>query len=1175
MRAKTKSLSEYFRPPRGTYRSANLLLDFGEPQVLQSYLPTRKSIAVLHAIFDGFNDGGVDRAVSLIAPYGSGKSSLLLVLGALLAKPPATQVALRNVLDRLEELAPSTATTIRKQVHGRRRYLIVLLSGYEGALPIAFVAGLKSACHRQDAPDLWRQLSARFPELRRPTTRTPSAGSVLSLYQAAAKEVSRAGFLGLVVLYDEFGKVFEVQQAEPQPQDLLFIQNFAELCSRSGPAQLQLVVALHQGFAQYAHRLPLYLRNEWAKIEGRFRPISFIEDSLQVYELIAQTLNRLHSPEMKTLAARIRSLANQYAEEAGRVPGLAEIEPKAERVQLFQAAYPLHPLSLYVLPRLSARVAQNERTLFHFLLGQEPSCLYSLLQKHQLRDGSLPLLGVTDLFEYFADLMIKDTGVGGTYRRFIEIRTALDRLKPEETLARDLIKTIGILSVIGEATKIPPTEDVLHYALGAFSPQVKEELNGALMALVERRILLYRRHNREYRIWEGSDIDTLSLMRQKKAELEKTFNIVRYLGAKVPPPPILAHRYNEDYGITRYFEGELLALSDLPRLSSGWEQTLGGPRQVDGTAYYILAVTPREIEEALELTKAIEASQVVFGIPRKPLALADPLLELYCLEHLLGDPTFIGQDPVIQRELSELADDCLSMVRRGVSHLLDPRYGETYWVYRGQIQHGIDSQVKLRRLVSDICQAVFPATPRFNNELINRRQPSAVIVNARKKLVRAILENTGRPNLALTGFGPDVSMFRAVLLAPGLYQEVEPGRYRFVTSEAISRPNVRQMLKAIEEFLAESAATPRSFRPLLERLQAPPFGIRPGVIPILLAAAYKASTMPLNLMDEGVYVKELKPELFEKILQLPDKVTVQCLPVAGEVQEYLDALTRLFPRSWDPSRDESADPIRRALETMYRWLHGLPACALKTQRLSERTNVLRTLLTQATDPVALITYELPKLFREQGASPEAGSGWLDRLRESVEELSRVKGSFIQEVGRLIREVFGLPAGTPLVDGLNTWANARSPDLHQYLEDPQCEGFLTRVQKRYSSDDALIESMASLVTGRSIAHWDDSFLRQFELVLLQVHRKLTETDELLRRRLASGERVVPSWEVHLTPPGESPVRLLIPAVPLSPAAQALRDNFLTALKTAGPLTDDELRRVVLELMRETGGTAHGA
>jgi len=292
VKAAFSPLSDYYRPHPGTYRSANLFLDFGDLRILRSYLPTRKSVTVLDAIFEGLQEGHADRALSLIAPYGSGKSSLLVVLGTLLANEARTQPAIRDVLTRVNQLSPSTAATIRKGLRGGG-YVVVLLSGYDGSLESAFVSGLRAALQRQGLGRIWQELSRRFPGLSRAKKPSFSAGMVLKLYQAALEAVRQTKRLGIVVLYDEFGKVFEAQQAEPQPQDLLFIQNFAELCCRASPTQLHLIVALHQGFPQYAHRLPLYLRNEWAKIEGRFRIIHFVEDSLQVYELIAQTLRHL------------------------------------------------------------------------------------------------------------------------------------------------------------------------------------------------------------------------------------------------------------------------------------------------------------------------------------------------------------------------------------------------------------------------------------------------------------------------------------------------------------------------------------------------------------------------------------------------------------------------------------------------------------------------------------------------------------------------------------------------------------------------------------------------------------------------------------------------------------------------------------------------------------------
>jgi len=126
-----------------------------------------------------------------------------------------------------------------------------------------------------------------------------------------------------------------------------------------------------------------------------------------------------------------------------------------------------------------------------------------------------------------------------------------------------------------------------------------------------------------------------------------------------------------------------------------------------------------------------------------------------------------------------------------------------------------------------------------------------------------------------------------------------------------------------------------------------------------------------------------------------------------------------------------------------------------------------------------------------------------------------------------------------------------------------------------SDEAVVESVASLVTGRSIANWDDSYLRQFELGLLQIHRKIKETDELLRARTVRVSDEALGYSAHSSPPGDRPLKLLVPSAPLSPSAQALMDSLLKVVQAAVPLAADELRRVVLDLLREVEEDSHGA
>ena len=69
---------------RNFQKSVNLQLDLGNYERIESYIPTRSSVAILDRYFMPFNGKQTENATILIGPYGKGKSHLLLVLLALL-----------------------------------------------------------------------------------------------------------------------------------------------------------------------------------------------------------------------------------------------------------------------------------------------------------------------------------------------------------------------------------------------------------------------------------------------------------------------------------------------------------------------------------------------------------------------------------------------------------------------------------------------------------------------------------------------------------------------------------------------------------------------------------------------------------------------------------------------------------------------------------------------------------------------------------------------------------------------------------------------------------------------------------------------------------------------------------------------------------------------------------
>jgi hypothetical protein len=140
---------------------------------------------------------------------------------------------------------------------------------------------------------------------------------------------------------------------------------------RSGKQPLFVLGLLHQGFSAYAEQLSQVAQKEWEKVAGRFEELLFNQPLEQTAALIAHALN-----------VRTARLPNDIVREAERdmmrAVDLGWYDRDATHRMLQETAarlYPLHPTIFPVLVRLFSRFGQNERSLFSFLLSDEPFAL--------------------------------------------------------------------------------------------------------------------------------------------------------------------------------------------------------------------------------------------------------------------------------------------------------------------------------------------------------------------------------------------------------------------------------------------------------------------------------------------------------------------------------------------------------------------------------------------------------------------------------------------------------------------------------------------------------------------------------------------------------------------------------------------------------------------------------
>ena len=92
---------------------------------------------------------------------------------------------------------------------------------------------------------------------------------------------------GLLIVIDELGKFLEYA-ARHENEDIFLLQGLAEHAHQATHGKLLLFVLLHQSFEQYGRNLGSQLKNEWAKIQGRYQTMPFVETIEQSLHIMAQ-----------------------------------------------------------------------------------------------------------------------------------------------------------------------------------------------------------------------------------------------------------------------------------------------------------------------------------------------------------------------------------------------------------------------------------------------------------------------------------------------------------------------------------------------------------------------------------------------------------------------------------------------------------------------------------------------------------------------------------------------------------------------------------------------------------------------------------------------------------------------------------------------------------------------
>ena len=931
-------------------RSVNLARDSVTGKGLGGYIVTASARQALVRIGYGLSGSRTDRAFTLTGPYGSGKSSFALFLFHLLSSQD--DEAWKILCDADD----GRAETFRDAAWPKKS-------------KCGFACLVATASMRQSVPDILadavESYSGTLPRAITPLAaqlrKSRDARDAMRLVDEISKAFRKAGHCGVLFIIDEFGRVFENARIHPGETDASLLQDLAEAAARSGETGLALLGILHQGVGDYAASDPT-LRKEFSKIEGRFDTISFTETPDSQIRLIAEAVNS----DKHLVAGEERILKNAIQLGVPRKVGLSD----DDFAKYARMAYPLHPLTLAALPILFRRLGQNERSVFSYLAGNEPQSLSDICSSWD-SDGFVCLHNLYDYIFTNFEAQLSLHPFGQAILEANNVISSKDSLTGEE---RVTLKVVALLSSLGTQCALNATQDLIALALAPMA------LNESLNDLKLKSILVYRKFNKTFALWNGSDVDLEECQRRADEELDKTgFSLAETLNGFLPPEPMVAKRHSFDTGTLLYFE---TCYVDRPaELETCKDKKLG---TAAGLLVVCLPERGSEVETFIEGAASISKSApaLLFAIPRECGDLREALKEVRRLRWIEDNVKALRDDKIASREVSiRLAEATQSVMLRQFG-LLDPNpspHGvECVFVCDGRKQEGIRSGKDMTRLISERCDRLYPESPRVRNELINRRVPSSQAASARNALVKRLNnpDTCKLPLLGIEGYPPERSIYESVILASGMHVEGPDGAWRLVAPAPDAPTNLRPAWDKLAEIVFAPHEKPVSVREIYEELRRTPYGMLDGLLPLLVIAFLLVERDEVFLFSEGTFQPEPTDAQFELLVRRPELFSLSGMRVSGTRAAIVKRLAKGLG-----TRSETVMPVVRKL---YGLRGSLSKYALETDSVSDRAKAFRKAFENAKAPDTLLFRALPAVFGLGDIEASClDQGQLDRFFEGL------------------------------------------------------------------------------------------------------------------------------------------------------------------------------------------------
>ena len=897
------------------------------------YIVTPNAQHAIHGIVSDYQTG--IHSFTIIGTYGTGKSSFLLALESDLQKQRKQQYLLNP-----------------KSLQQTAKFEILKIVGDYAEMSIL----------------LQRSLNVESSKI-----------SVLDELKAYYSRCQKQGKF-LVIIIDEFGKVLEHAAKNNPEKELYFLQKLCEVVNNP-QRQILLLTTLHQNFSAYAKGMTEEQVNEWTKVKGRFKEITFVEPIEQLLLLASQQLQEErkatvgeNAEPLCDLAKETHYVANDFSTETA--------------LQL----YPLDLFSAYAVTSAIQRYGQNERSLFTFLAARGSN---SIMEFEPKANETYNLQNVYDYVLYNFYSYLKDANADSM--NWSSMQVSIERVEGQEWASKEemlqavkIVKAIGMMTLFGTAGFKLSTEQMAEYARLSMAIDDAETI---IKKLIAKKIIRYAAYKERLMLFEGTDVDLEAEIREAGLMVSRPVTFVDELSVFFNKriSPVKAHYYHK--GTPRFFDYEIR------------EEPVEFVPKGDTDGYIELIFSTKK--DALKDIKEFSANSehaLIFAYFNNTEEIVDHLYNIkkymYLLERVLDK-----NDRVAVTEIQKLKEYEEALLNKAISDNLFAYKNRVVWVFNGKEQK-VESHRNFNRLLSKVCDTIYHQTPVMNNELFNKHKLSSSISLARKNYLTNLLEHSNEEDFGFPAdkFPPEKTIYFSLLKNTGLHVDGE-------FADAPSNEGFMPLWRASEEFLQSSENKARKISELIKLLSAQPYKLKQGFLDFWIPTYLFIKRQDFALYDasKGAFMPNVNMEFFDLLQKHPGDFEVKKFAGDGVKLGFFNQYRRFINLG-----EESAITNASFIETIKPFLSfymRLNDYTKHTRKFDHASTMkFRDVLAKAKDPEKAFLEDMPEAlgFDDEKLKQERfREEYGNTIQRAIKELRSCYSKLIDRLEERLVEGFGL------------------------------------------------------------------------------------------------------------------------------------------------------------------------